>query len=173
MSKRLLLGIIIVLLITNIATLLFWSADKYVVVDRNGEDRKRNSKNPAAMVDGTKISYNEWMTSLRENNGEKHLKTMIDQTVVKQLARQKNIKVDEKVIDREIALLTSTQGVMTEEETKRKEEKWHESITYRYQIEALMTEDIDKTAEEISKNNEVYKKQYDYKPSRQFTNIVV
>lgn len=173
MSKRLLLGIIIVLLITNIATLLFWSADKYVVVDSNGEDRKINSKKPAAMVDGTKISYNEWMTSLRENNGEKHLKTMIGQSVVKQLARQKNIKVDEKVIDREVALLTSTQGVMTEEETNRKEEKWREAITYRYQLEALLTEDVDISADAISKYYEAYHKQYDFKASRQFSHIVV
>src|SRR5690625_8027734 len=127
MSKRLLLGIIIVLLITNIATLLFWSADKYVVVDSNGEDRKINSKKPAAMVDGTKISYNEWMTSLRENNGEKNLKTMIDQSVVNQLATQKTIKVDEKVIDCEVALLTSTQGVMTEDATHRTEAECREA----------------------------------------------
>lgn len=173
MSKKLLLGIIIVLLITNIATLLFWSADKYVVVDSKGENKKINSKKPAAVIDGTKISYNEWMTSLRESNGEKHLKTMIDQAVVEQLAKQKSIKVDDKVIDREIALLTSTQGAMTEDETDRKEEKWREAIIYRYQLEALLTEDIDIPADEISKYYEAYHKQYDFAASRQFSHIVV
>lgn len=173
MSRKLLLGIVVVLLITNIATLLFWNTDKNIVLNTSGDDRKINSKKPVATIAGEKISYDEWMTSLRRNNGEKNLKTLIDRAVVKQLADQKGMKVQEKVIDREIALLTSMQGIMTEDETEQREEEWRDAIIYRYQLEALLTEDVKIPADEISGYYEAYHKQYDFNASRQFSHIVV
>ncbi|HLR66642.1 peptidylprolyl isomerase [Virgibacillus alimentarius] len=173
MSRRLLLGIVVVLLITNIATFLIWKTDEKIVIDTGGEEKEINSNKPVAIIDGAKISYDDWVSSLRRDYGEKHLKTLIDQKLVKQLAEQENIHVHEKVIDREIALLTTMQGIMTKEETARMEEKWRESILHRYQLEALLTEGIDISAGEIQKYYEQYHKQYDFQASRQYSHIVV
>lgn len=173
MSKKLLLGIIVILLITNIATLLLWNTDKNIVLESDGEKKKINSKKPVAIIDGKRISYDEWMASLRMHNGESRLKTMIDQTVVDKLAKQRNIRIDEKIIERDIALLLTMQGVMTKEETARKVKNWRESIIHRYQLEALLTEDNNISAEKISKYYEEYHKQYDFQASRQFSHIVV
>lgn len=173
MSKKLLLGITIVLLVTNITTLLFWNADKNIVLESGGDKKKVNRKKPAAIVGGEKISYDEWMNALRKNDGKTRLRTMIDQTVVDKLAKQKDIRIDEKIIERDIALLTTTQGVMSEEETAKEEEKWREAIKHRYQLEALLTEDIDIAAGKVTQYYEDYHKQYDFQASAQFSHIVV
>lgn len=166
------LRIIVVLVITNIAVLLFWarSATEKVVIDDN---MKINSNKAIAIIDGKKISYDEWMDELRKTYGKKQLKTIVDREVVRQLANKNNIKVDEKVIDREIAYLTTVQGVLTEEQLERLEKKWRNDIIYRYQLEALLTADIPIDEEEIRTYFDGYHKQYDFIASMQLSHIVV
>jgi foldase protein PrsA len=170
MSKRLLLGIVVVLIITNIATLLFWYKGETVVVD---EDVRVRSNGPVASIAGESISFEDWMRQLRLTNGEQQLKTMIDRTVVKQLAKENKIKVPDKVIDRELSLLTSMQGVMTKEETKALQASWREDIRYRYQLEALLTKDISIDEQKVKEFYEKYKNQYNFKSAMQLSHIVV
>ena len=170
MSKRLLLGIVIVLLITNIATLLFWSKGETVVVE---EDVKVRTNGPVASIDGESISFEDWMRDLRHANGKQQLKTMIDRTAVKQLAKENKIEVPDKVVDRELALLTSMQGIMTKEETEEKEAGWREDIRYRYQLEALLTKDVEIDEQKIKEFYDTYKNQYNFKSAMQMSHIVV
>lgn len=102
MSKKLLLGVIVVLLITNIASLLYWSKDENIVLD-DASNAKINSKEAVATINGEEISYDDWISALRSTHGEQQLKTMVDRAVVKQLAEKDKIKVPDKIIDREIA----------------------------------------------------------------------
>ncbi|GGB51288.1 protein secretion protein [Virgibacillus dakarensis] len=171
MSKRLMLGIIVVLLITNTTTLLFWNQEKKVTID--GSDTKINSKKPVATVGNEEISYKNWMESLRQDHGKKQLKQLIDRKLVKRLADKSNIKVNEKVIDREIALLTTMQGVMTKEETKRREKEWRRDIIYRYQLMGLLTKDTEIPEKEIRAYFDSYHKQYDFQASVQVSHIVL
>ncbi|MBY7141648.1 peptidylprolyl isomerase [Virgibacillus sp. NKC19-3] len=164
MSRKLLLAVIVVLLITNIATLLVWNNQESIV---------RNNDEAVASIDGEAITYGEWMRSLRNSYGESQLKTMIDQTIVNQLADQKNIDVEEKIMEREVALLTSMQGVMSEEEFEEKEEDWREDIRYRYQLEQLLTEDISIPEDEIESYYDQYDNGYDFAASMQLSHIVV
>ncbi|WP_373894562.1 foldase protein PrsA [Virgibacillus natechei] len=172
MSRKLLLAIIVVLLITNIATLLFWGDDKSIVM-HNDEEIAVSNDGFVASIDEEEISYEEWMSSLRNSYGENQLKMMIDQAVVTQLADTKNIDVDEKVMEREIALLTSMQGVMTAEEFEAKEENWREDIRYRYQLQQLLTEDISIPEAEIENYYNQYGDEYDFASSMQLSHIVV
>lgn len=171
MNKKLLWGIIAVLLVTNIATLIIWNQDDAVWFDDNG--RENNQKDPVASIDDETISYEEWMMSIRENHGKEQLKNMVDQQVVQQLAQANNVTIDEKIIDREIALLTTMQGVMTEEETDQKEKEWREAITHRYQLEALLTADISIPEEDARSYYEAYGDQYDVQQSTQISHIIV
>ncbi|PAV28583.1 protein secretion protein [Virgibacillus profundi] len=175
MSKKLLLGIIIVLVITNIASLLFWNKEETVGIDDGAGTgtREINSKEPVASIDDEEISYQDWMEALRSTHGEKQMKMMIDRAVVKQLAEENNIEVHDKVIEREIALLTSMQGVMKEEEFAKKQEKWREEIIYRYQLEQLLTMDTQISEEEIQTYYNEYKNQYDFTASMQLSHIIV
>lgn len=172
MSKRLLLGVIVVLLITNITSLLFWNKDEGIVLD-NDKNAKISSKEAVASVGGKEISYQDWISTLRSAHGKQQLKTMIDRSVVKQLAKKGNIKVPDKIIERELALLTSMQGVMTKEELEKKEEMWREDIRYRYQLEELLTKDTSIDEQEIKDYYEIYKNQYDFKATMQLSHILV
>ncbi|WP_174615361.1 peptidylprolyl isomerase [Virgibacillus ihumii] len=172
MKRNYLFGIIVVLLITNIATLIFWNSDgENVVLDNN--NKKIDSREPVATVGGEKISYEDWMNTLRKNQGQEQLQRMIDREIVQQLAEEQNIEISEKVIAREIALLTTMQGVMTQEETAQKKREWREDIIYRYQLGALLTSDVTIPEKKIRNYYKDYHEQYNFKASLQLSHIVV
>lgn len=175
MSKRFLLSIVLVLIVTNVATLLFWNQNDpdadTVLEDKDG--KQISTSQPVATIGDVEILYEDWKNALQADHGEVHLKKLVDQTVVKQLAQQKNIQVSEKVIDYGIALLTTMQSVMTEEEIATAEEKWREDLLYHYQLEALLAEDISIPEEEVQNFYNVYRNQYDFTSSLQFSHIIV
>lgn len=176
MSKRFLLSIVLVLIITNIATLLFWNQNDNepsdVVINDKGK-KQITANQPVATVGDEEIFYEDWQESLQMDHGEVHLKKLIDRSVVKQLAEQKDIQINEKVIDHGIALLTTMQNVMTEDEIATAEEKWREDLLYRYQLEALLAEDVMISEDEIQSFYNGYHKQYDFSSSLQFSHILV
>ncbi|WP_249872194.1 foldase protein PrsA [Oceanobacillus saliphilus] len=172
MSKKLLLGIIVVLLVTNIASLLFWNQEEKVVISEN-ENAEINSREPVASIAGEEISYQDWMEGLRTAHGEKRLKTMIDRKVVNHLAEEENIEIDEKIIERDIAFLYTMQGVMTEEESAVEEARWRDDIIYRYQLEELLTRDTSIPEEELQNYYNRYGDQYNFSSSVQLSHILV
>lgn len=175
MSKRFLLSIVLVLIITNIATLLFWNQNDPnvdIVIDDKSGSQIANDQAVATIGD-EEILYQDWKSSLQMDYGEVHLKKLIDRTVVAQLAEEKDIQINEKVIDHGVALLATMQGVMTEEEIATAEEKWREDLIYRYQLEALLAEDVIIPEEEIQSFYDGYHKQYDFASSLQLSHILV
>ncbi|MFS0749633.1 peptidyl-prolyl cis-trans isomerase [Oceanobacillus sp. 1P07AA] len=174
MSKKLLLGIVVVLLITNIATLLFVGDGNDSEVVSDGEGEKEINRNEAvATVAGEEISYDEWMTDLRNMQGQKYLKQMVDKEVVNTLAEQEGVEVSEKIIDREVSFLYTMQGILTEEDAEEEEERWREEIKYRYQLEQLLTKDIEIPDDEIKSYYDTYGNQYDFSSSVKLSHILV
>lgn len=175
MSKRFLLGLIVVLMITNICTLLFWDKGNGVVKVQKDEGReeKITTKERVAKIENKEIFYEDWIDSLTKTYGKRHLKEMIDKELVKQLAEKKNIHVNEKLIEREIAYLTTLQGAMTKSELEREEEKWREEVLFRYQLEELLVGDLSVPEEDIISYYNTYRNQYDFTASLQFSHIVV
>ncbi|GGA71044.1 peptidylprolyl isomerase [Ornithinibacillus halotolerans] len=171
MSKKLLLSITILLLITNVTTMLLWKNDQSegTLV----EDEKIDTKKPVATIAGTDITYEEWMGSLRVNHGKKELKNMIDRSIVEKLADESNITVSDKIIERDIALLTTMQGVTKKETLDELEKKWRDDIIYRYQLEALLAQDIQVDEQDIQAYYTKYKNQYQFNESLQFSHILV
>lgn len=174
MSKKLLLGIIVVLLVTNIATVIFMNKDESVVVKESGDGQTTiTEKEPVATVDGEEIKYSEWMESLREEQGEQQLKTMIDRHIVNQLAAEKNMEIHDKIIERDLAYLTTMQGPLSSDELATEKQKWEKETIYRYQLEFLLTEDITIPEEEIQQYYDKYKNQYNFTEAMQLSHILV
>ncbi|RYG72676.1 protein secretion protein [Lentibacillus lipolyticus] len=169
MNRKLLWGIVAVLLVTNITTLLIWSQQKQI---RINSGTAIDQSEPAAIIGEKEISYDEWIASLREEHGKQQLQTMIDKEVVRQLAEERDIHVSEKVIAREIALLTTTQGVMTEETTQQKEKQWRKDIQFRYRLEALLTDNVHIPENRVRTYYRKYQNQYDFQASIQLSHIV-
>jgi foldase protein PrsA len=173
MSKKLLLGIIIVLVITNITSLFFWNNSKDEAMVLDDEHQVKNAGEAVASINGEEIAYQDWMAALREQHGERELKALIDREVVRQLAEEQGIEIDEKVLEREISMIAAMQGIMPEKEFEEEKESWRDGIIYRYQLEFLLTEDADIPEEEVEEHYNVYQDQYDFTASLQLSHIVV
>jgi foldase protein PrsA len=173
MSKKLLWGIIAVLLITNIATLVFMNQSNEVIITEEGDESAVSGEEVVASIDGEEITYGDWMAALRQSHGEKTLQSLIDRQVVTKLAEDRNIEVSEKVIERDLAYLTSMQGPLSEEELEEEKKKWQEELVYRYQLEFLLTEDISVSEDELASYYEGYQNQYNFTPATQLSHILV
>lgn len=170
MSKKLLLSIIVVLLITNVATMLFWKNDQTEPIV---EDKEIDTKKPVATIDGEEVSYSDWIKSLQGNYGKKELKDLIDHQVVAKLAEDQNITISDKVIERDIAILTTMQGPISKESLQKLEKGWRNDIVYRYQLEALLADGNQVTEQEVETYYNKYHKQYQFDQSLQFSHILV
>lgn len=173
MSRRILLSMVVVLIITNISTLFLKKEDKDKIVLENETETELTRNSQVASVGEDEVLYGEWLDSLREDQGKMHLKKMIDHMLVKQLAEEEGIAIDSKVIDREIAYLMTMQGVMTQEEREKAEAKWRDDILYRYQLEALLTKDISIADEELKDFYNEYQNQYNFSETIQLSHILV
>lgn len=171
MKRKLLFGIIVVLLITNVATLLLWNKDEKIVLHKDETEISRNE--PVATIGDKGVSYDKWMQTLREKHGKKQLANIIDREVVSQLAAEENIEISDKVIAREIALLTTMKGVMTKKETVAKEKEWRKDIKHRYQLGALLAAGSTIPEKKIRAFYEEYHEQYNFQASIQLSHIVV
>ena len=172
MTRKFLMGIIILLIITNLTTVAVWMNDR----NNSGEMKRLDNENKqdiVALIGKNKITYQSWQTELEKNYGEKVLKELIDREVVANLAEQENIEVSDKLIDREISLLFTMQGILNEEEETNMEQTWRNEITHRYQLEELLTKDINITETEIREYYDNYKNQYEFKESIQVSHILV
>lgn len=175
MSRKLLLGLIVVLVVTNLFTLLLLDKEPEVIhVQTNGDNGKQVGKTEqVAKVGDTEISYEDWIDSLTRKYGERHLKDMIDRELVSQLAKERGIEINEKLIDRDVAYLATMQGVMTKSEREKEENRWREEILFRYQLEELLLSDVHIPEDEIQRHYQTYKNQYDFSESLQFSHIIV
>ncbi|MDC3426247.1 peptidyl-prolyl cis-trans isomerase [Aquibacillus sp. 3ASR75-11] len=172
MTKKFLWGVIVLLLITNLATIVIWMKEKEeVITGENTPQLKRNDT--VASIGNTDISYEKWLTTLEDTYGKKVLKDMVDREVVLQLAKKNGIEINEKLIEREISLLYTMEGPLTKQEAKAKEEAWRSDVRYRYYLEALLTMDIAVSEEEIREYFETYEDQFQFEASYQFSQIVV
>jgi len=176
MSRKLSSGIILLLIITNIVTLIFWRNDggghnKTPTVD-NGDGQQSVEETLATVGDKT-ITYDEWIEALKGEQGKRQLKNMIDREVVQQLAEEKNIQVNDKLVDREMALLMTMEGVMTEDEIEKEEEKLRTDIEHRYLLEALLADGTSVSEDDVRTYYDNYHNQYNFSASIQFSHIIV
>lgn len=175
MLKRPLLIIIIVLLVTNVLTIIALgkkdsSLDGEFTLDNEDKIAK---KDPVATINGEEVFYEDWMSLLRREYGKQHLKTLIDHSVVEQLAKQKDIQIEEKLIDHGVALLTTMQGVLQEEEFTRLEEKWRGDLLYQHQLEELLTEQEEVSEQDIQQHYNQYQNQYNFTAALQLSHVIV
>ena len=174
MSKKLLLGVVVVLLITNVASLLILNNNEDSVVMNDNDERTISSKEAVASIGDEEISYQQWIEALRSAYGEKQLKQMVDRAVVNQLAESEGIKIDEKLINRDVAFLITMQGVMTEEQAAKEEERLRDEVNYRYQLQQLLAADASTIPEEeLMSFYDSYGSQYNFTASLQLSHILV
>lgn len=171
MRRKLVLGIISGLLLTNIVTLGLWwwnsnTGDVEYSVDFE-------SRKPVANVNGEKIKYKEWLSHLEIQYGKKALQDMIDTQVIKQLADQEDLSINEGVLQLEVSLLATMDGSLSEDAVKDKKKQWTEAVTERLYLEELVTRDIAVSDQEIRAYYDKYGDQYRFSSTVQLSHIIV
>lgn len=176
MRKKTLFQIVIVLLFVNIAILYVWQQDdgdggtsSVGLVEQEGVE----AEDDVATVGGQSITYSDLSNQLYRSHGTNELTDMINKEIVRQAGKDKGISIDEKVISRDIALLASMQHGLQKEEVDREKERWYNQIVYRYTLEALLTEDMSMSEEEVRVYYDTYKNQYNFAESMQLSHIIV
>ncbi|UOQ83872.1 peptidylprolyl isomerase [Gracilibacillus salinarum] len=171
-SRLVLWSIILLLLLTNICTVLLMSnnnaSDQLVMSD--GEiDRNK----PLAEVGETDINYQSWLNELINQHGEEVLYNMVDSEVVFQLAKQQDLSIEPKIIEREIARMMVMEGVLSKEEKADKVDEWTQQIEYRYYLQELLTNDVEVPESEIEAYFNEYQRQYQFEDMVQISHILV
>ncbi|MCT2535299.1 peptidyl-prolyl cis-trans isomerase [Aquibacillus koreensis] len=172
MTRRYLWGIIVLLLITNLTTVAVWNNEKDVGVDED-LDITVEKDSPVATIGKQEIEYDAWMRTLKTEYGREVLKEMIDKAVVFELAEEKEIEINQKLIDRELALLYTMQGVLSETEIEERKTEWTEEIKYRLYLEELLTESISVSDQAIQEYYADHEGQYEFIESFQFSHAVL
>ncbi|MDL4840505.1 peptidylprolyl isomerase [Aquibacillus rhizosphaerae] len=172
MTRKLLLGMVILLLVTNLTTVAVWINDR---AGGTNEDFsiEVDKKNPVATVGNQEIKYREWTNALESEYGKEILTTMINKEVVYQLAEEKNIEISNKLIERELSLLYTMHGVMSKDEIEKRKAEWTEEITYRLYLEALLTEAVEVPEILIDDYYEDNQNQYEFVESIQLSHVLV
>ncbi|WP_102029554.1 peptidylprolyl isomerase [Salirhabdus sp. Marseille-P4669] len=171
MSRRLLWGIIIVLLITNIASIL-------ILTNGSGGNMsdimdEENLPKEVAKVGNDTITADQWIKSLRSAYGEDYLKSLINEKVVFQLAEEYDLAVNEKFMERELAITETASGIISEAEREQLRKEWKDDIQYTIYRDELLTRDIVIDEQEIQNYYSQNQDRFDFETSYQLSHIVV
>lgn len=174
MRKKTLFQVIIVLIALNIATLYLLQKDSSASNPiKKVDDKNVNTNDVVASIGDYSITYGDWINQLRDVHGESELKELINKELVRQAGKEKEITVDEKIIERDIALLATMQHGLAEEEMEKEKERWKKQIVHRYTLEALLTDGQTVDEDKVKDYYDTYKNQYNFKESVQISHILV
>ncbi|MRH44962.1 protein secretion protein [Aquibacillus halophilus] len=174
MTRRLLWGLIVLLLVTNLTTIAVWTFDRSDDSDSDGSfSVNLNKKEPVASVAGEDISYDKWTNKLEERYGKQVLKDMVDRELVLNLAEEHDLELNDKLIERELSLLLTMGGILTKEQIEKNRETWEEDVRYRLFLEELLTRGISVGDNQIEEYYNNYKDQYEFIESIQLSHILV
>ncbi|MDX8047709.1 peptidyl-prolyl cis-trans isomerase [Gracilibacillus sp. S3-1-1] len=172
-SRLVLWSIVILLLITNISTVIVFTGERNKSSLAILENKSVDPAEPLAKVNQKEINYQEWQHELVTRYGESVLYDLIDKEVVFQLAEQEGIEVHPKIVDRELARMMITKGILSDEEKQQKLEEWTDQINHRYYLQYLLSKDIAVSEQEIVDYYQMYKNQYQFQDMVQLSHIVV
>ncbi|MFD1021165.1 peptidyl-prolyl cis-trans isomerase [Thalassobacillus hwangdonensis] len=179
MNRKVLWGLVSLLVITNLLTLYFWSGERSTspksskLQDMEVVEASDEVNEPVALINGEEVSYVDWVSSLKQTYGKKTLEDMVNKQLVFQLAEEHDLTLEPKLIDRELHSMETMQGVSGKEELEQKQEQWRKDIEYQLYLEEILTRDVEIAEEDIKKYFEKHKDDYTFSKTYQLSQIVV
>lgn len=138
-KRSVLMGIIGVLLVTNLITLVWnWSSGKV------------GTPEVVASVGGESVTREDWLYSLEQQHGKEELRALINQKVIDQLAEKYDIDVSNKEVEQEYYLIQSVYNAY-DEENFEDEETLKKQIRSELLLEELITKDVQIPEKELEK----------------------
>jgi foldase protein PrsA len=137
---------------------LFW----FILWLLPSSENVKGGDEQVATVDGETITRQQWMASMEDYYGKETLRNLVDEAVMKQAAEKYDIKVSDKEIDFEIALLRTGQDANDSLSDTLTDNQLRQKIKNQLILEKVLSKDI------VIENDEV--KQY-YEDNKALYNI--
>ncbi|MEH7383947.1 peptidyl-prolyl cis-trans isomerase [Bacillus sp. JJ1521] len=177
MNQKVLWSIIVALVIINCLSVV------YFVTDQPGEKSEEKTveatkpvvasgeEEVVATIGETSITRQQWLNELEDRYGKQILEGMIDEEVVRQMAKKHDITLSEDAIDRELMLIKTMYNNIDHENID--DEHWKEQIELSILLEELLTKDAVISEEEMKRFYEENKHLYEIPKSYHLSHIVV
>lgn len=124
-----------------------------------------------ARIGDKQITRQEWLGELETHYGKQILEDMIDEQVIKHMAKKYNITISDEIIDREITMIKTMYNTFDNE--KINDENWREQIELSILLEELLTKDVSISEEEMKKFYEENIDLYEIPKTFHLSHIVV
>lgn len=141
--------LLILLLILFIGNLLWFIA--WLIPNQPGGTEE------VASVDGEEITRQEWMAAMEELHGRDTLLELVNEKVMETAAKEYKIKVSDKELDLELALLRSAQEGVDKTLYSADEDQVRDNLKTQLILEKVLTKDIvieEKEVEAFYKDNQ-------------------
>ncbi|TWT06235.1 peptidyl-prolyl cis-trans isomerase [Planomicrobium sp. CPCC 101079] len=157
--------LLVLLLILFVGNLLWFIA--WLIPNQSGGSEE------VASVDGEKITRQQWMAAMEELHGRDTLLELVNEKVMETAAKEYNIKVTDKEVDLELAMLRSAQEGIDKTIYSADEDRLRDNLKTQLILEKVLTKDIvieDKDVEAFYNDNQAL---YDIKDAYRTRMIVV
>ncbi|MGG1399588.1 peptidyl-prolyl cis-trans isomerase [Bacillus salipaludis] len=135
MRRKQLWFVIAALIMVNCITIAFFLAKGNTA---NGAGLK---KDVVATVGKKEILRQDWLNELEARYGKDVLKDMIDQKVIKEMAKKYKITVSNQDVEREFRMIQTTYR-SSSEKRQEDEKRWKEQIRNSLLLEEILTKDV-------------------------------
>lgn len=166
MRRKQLWLVIFGLILLNCLTIAFFLSKSK---EANGE-AINNEK--VATIGNSSISRQEWLNELEARYGKDVLQDMIDQKVIKEMAKKYNISVPDQDVDREFKIIQTTYGTSNQNKLED-EKKWKEQIKNSLLLEEILTKDVVVSNSDMESYYKKNKDQFDVPTAYHLSQIVV
>ncbi|MEH7380090.1 peptidyl-prolyl cis-trans isomerase [Bacillus sp. JJ1533] len=177
MNQKVLWSIIVALVITNCLSVVYFATDQS---GEKSDEKTVEATKPVvasgeeevvATIGKTSITRQQWLHELEGRYGKQILEEMIDEEVVRQMAKKHNIALADDAIDRELTLIKTMYNTIDHENID--DEHWKEQIELSILLEELLTKDAVISEEEMKHFFDENKHLYEIPKSYHLSHIVV
>ena len=157
------LSVVAILLLGNILWFIAWLIPNKV--EEVGSDEQ------VAVIDGDIITRQEWMVEMEERYGKETLQNLVNESVMEKAAAKFKIKVSDKEIDLELALMRSAQDKFDTAMQNLSDEQLRQKLRSQLILEKVLTKDVGIQEATIKKYYEENKSLYNIETSYR-TNVI-
>lgn len=154
-----------------LATLLLGNVLWFIIWLIPNKEEKVGSDEQVAVIDGDIITRQQWMAVMEERYGKETLQNLVNESVMEKAAAKYKIKVADKEIDLELALMRSAQDKLDMATQNLSDEQLRQKLRSQLILDKVLTKDVDIEEASIEKHYEENKALYNIETSYR-TNVI-
>ncbi|MBM7588209.1 foldase protein PrsA [Bacillus pakistanensis] len=168
LNRRGLMLLIALLVFSNVLTLTLW------LLNTSNDTSVQSGNETVATVGKEQISRENWLHAMDEKYGKVVLQDLVNQSVMKQLAKKYDIVITDEEVEKEIQLLQSMYRSLGENDhSDHKDVFAKEEIRMELMLQEIMTRDVNISEEDVKAFFEENKKRYSIPTMYKLSQIVV